>query len=279
MAVTTQDLALQVRRRIGDWGALSFELSVVMAVGAAVVQADTMQLDYIRAGHIVCIDVEDVEVIEPLGNPITVLRSRRGTTAAEHAIGALALVEPRFTNQEIVEALNEALRVFSGLVPKLTTDVSLTTATGVEEYTLPAAVFEVEKVELETGTEGLYRPFRTYEVSYSTGKLRMLGRVPTGRTIRLGYLAAHADLTWATADVVVPTRYHGFLIDYAHGELLLREAMEKATVVASATGDSTSVRESLIAAQTMKLTAQSKLDAIRPASRVVNLRDKRVYRL
>jgi len=277
--VTTQDLALQVRRGVGDWGAYLMSLQTAMSDSATVIDPLPNSTEYLRAGQILNVDVEDIELTEPLGSPSTVIRARRGTAATTHALGAQVLLAPRFTNQKIVDALNEALRVLGGRVPNVQVSTTITTAANIEEYTLPTDCVAIYLVEMERSTSGMYRPWRTWDHSFATGKLRLLGRFATGRAIRLTYHADWTELDWDTADVSVPSRYHGFLVDYAIGDLLLWEATQKAAVVGAATGDSSSVRESLIAAQTLKSTAEAKLERVAPPTRIVQLRDKRSQRL
>ena len=279
MPTTTQDLALQVRRGLGDWGAYLMKLASEATAGATTITVTPTGTDYLRAGLFLNIDIEDLEIVEPVGSPIVVMRARRGTTDATHAALTQVFLSPRFTNQDIVTALNESLRVFGGLVPKVTVDSTITTVASTEEYTLPTGCKHVYLVEMERSTSDTFRPWRTWDVNYASGKLRLLGRLSAGRTIRLTYHADWTALTWATSDVVVPDRFHGVLVDYAVGDLLLREATMKVAVVGQAKGDTATLRESLIAAQTLKATAKDKLEAIRDVTSIIQLRDKRSQRL
>lgn len=280
MAVSVAELATRARTHLGDWG--GFSTTVAAQVGAADVTATLANTNsgFIRPQRQCVINLETLEVLST-GNPMDVRRAQRGTTAAVHAVGSLVLFEPRFTNQQILDALNEAVIALAGRAPKAVEVATDHAAQDVEEYALPATCISLQKVELERSTTGLFRVCHEYEYQPGANRVRILVAPAAGRHIRFTYEAAYAALTWSTSDVStdLPLRYHPFLLDYAEGELVTKEALSKLAVVASATGDNADPRSALIAGQTMRQQAIAKLNAVAPATTIIQRRSARAYRL
>ena len=280
MAVSAIDLVRKVRNQVGDWGAYSTTLSAQLASGAVEATLTAFDSAFIREGQTAEVETEVLQVIR-VTNPVGVRRGLYGTTDATHVLGSTVIFQPRFTNQAILDALNDGLAAMNGIEPKLAEDVSKVVVQGQEEYDLPTGCLGIDRVELETSTAGLYRPFRLYEYLPTLGHIRVYGSPVIGRHIRIIYQVAYADLTWAATDISTthPVRYHRYLVDYAQAELLSKEAVGKLSGSASADGIDSTYRDNLIAATTMRQQAMEKLEEARSPSRLIQLRDRRVYRL
>lgn len=282
MAVPVTTLALRVRQELKDYGAGTFVLDGEHTAVATSINLTTTPADPVKVGQRAIINLEVVEV-GTVADPMTVVRGIRGSTAAAQATGSLLIVEPRFTNQDILYGLIAAQRQLAGFVPKRAIDDTNTIATNVEEYEAPVGTFAIEMIEMEQSVAGLYRPWPLFEIldANDPPTVRILGSPPAGRTLRLTCMSQYTEFTWATTDASyeVPLRYHDFLVDWAKGELLLNEAGYKARVVGAASGQGASVQESLIYGQTLKASALNKLNTVRPASRVIQRPASNMYRM
>lgn len=108
-------------------------------------------------------------------------------------------VGPAYNKSEILSAINSALKEFR--VNKV--DVSLTTATNTESYTLPAGVTDVLRVEIATSSSAPY-VYAAYPYGYHAigGTLYIEGKLPdTGMKLRLIHAALHDDV-YLDADVI-----------------------------------------------------------------------------
>ena len=282
MAVPVTTLALRVRQELKDYGAGTFVLDGEHTAVATSINLTTTPADPVKVGQRAIINLEVVEV-GTVADPMTVVRGIRGSTAAVQATGSLLIVEPRFTNQDILSGLIAAERQLAGFVPKRAIDDTNTIAQDTEEYAAPAGAFAIEMVEVAMSTAGLYRPWPMFEIldANDPPKVRILGGPPSGRALRLTYMSHYTEFTWTTADVSaeIPARYHDFLVDWCKGELLINESGYKARVVGAASGQGASVQESLIYGQTLKASALNKLNTVRPATRVIQRPASNMYRM
>jgi hypothetical protein len=282
MATTVDALVLRIRHELRDYGVGAFALSSSVNDSVTEIRVTTFPLNAVD-GQRAVVGTEDL-YIKGAGNPLVVNRGELGSTAAAHSAGDLLIIEPRFTNQQILDALISAQRQLAGYVPYLASpDTTNTTTQDVEEYAAPAGATEIIKVELETYEgSGLYRVAPNHQIleGYSPPKVRILA-APTGLTIRLTYHAAYTEFTWATNDVnaEIEAKYTDFLIEWAKGELLTNEVGYKSRVVAAATGDGASVQQSLVLGQTIKASALGKLRSVKPPSRIIHRSSSRVHRM
>jgi len=105
-----------------------------------------------------------------------------------------AVCDKEFTRAMLRAAVNEALRVQA---PYDAEDVSLVTVAGQDEYTLPAGVSQVKKVEVATETAAPYGYYVHCHWDEVSGKLRFPSFAPQldDYKIRLTYTAGHTDLS------------------------------------------------------------------------------------
>lgn len=280
MTVTVNDLVLSVRRQAGDWGAALMTLSASM-------DASTTTMSIVARPSVVDIDqflecdLEEMEITD-VSTDLTVTRGARGTTAATHASGALVIVKPRFSNLTVLNALVRAERVLAGYIPSKTVTGTATVASGTEEYAMPVGAEYVDMVELETSTDGLYRPFNRYVIldQYDPPRIRIPnGSAASGRTIRITTLGPYSEFAWGATITDIPVKYHNFLTEYACGVLIEGEEgiitgqTEQAHGVVPKPGVSQQVGRNMQAA------AFAHLEAVKPMTRIIHRSDARVVRM
>jgi hypothetical protein len=282
MTVTVNDLALQVRRKAGDWGAALMTLDTQMAADATTMSVASRP-DVVDIGQFVEVDVEEMEITDVSTN-IIVTRAAKGTSATIHESGAMAIVRPRFTNLMIVEALVRAQRVLAGSVPAITVTTTHTVTTGTEEYALPTSAEYLDRVEIETSTSGLYRNLTQYEIldQYDPPRLRIpQGSTATGRTLRITSLSQYGTLSWGAEITDIPAKYHQFLTVYATG-LLMEDELATITGQTEQAHGTKPVGTHQVyhqqVARNLQASAFAHLQAVRPLTRVVHRPDKRVLR-
>lgn len=111
-----------------------------------------------------------------------------------------AAAGPDYPRWLLIQKINEALRDLG----QPAEDVSLTTVTDQEEYTLPANTYRVLRVELAYNLTSPYEYYKHHNWQEINGKLRFdTGHIPdtSGYKIRLTYLPATTELTADTAAI------------------------------------------------------------------------------
>jgi hypothetical protein len=229
-------------------------------------------------------ELEEMEITDITTADLTVARAAKGTTAAQHLAGALAIVKPRFTNLRILEALVNAERALAGYVPAKTVTTTTTIAASTEEYAMPSGAEYIDKVEMETGTSGTYRVFNFYQIldEYDPPKIRIpLGCAVTGRSLRLTTLGQYAEFQWGATISDIPVKYHTFLIQWACGWLLENEDTENSGQTEQAHGvrpSGTNLVYQQQIGRNMQAGAFAHLEAVKPLTRIVYRQDQRVVR-
>jgi len=283
MTVTVNDLVLAVRRQAGDWGAALMALDTQMSAVATTMSV-VSRPDVVDVNQYVEVDTEEMEITD-VSTDITVVRAAKGTTATIHEVAALAIVKPRFTNLMIVAALVRAQRVLAGYIPHKTLTTTDTIVSGTEEYSLPSGAEYLDKVELETTTSGLYRPFYRYTIQdeYDPPKIRIpLGVAATGKGLRITTLGQYTEFAWGATVSDIPVKYHNFLTEYASGLLIEDELStvtgqtEQAHGVAP-TGTNMVYQQQI--GRNMQAAAFAHLEAVKPMTRIVYRSDQRVMRM
>lgn len=190
----------------------------------------TYELGSIAVGARLACGLEDMYVwaVTPNSMTATVSRGEFGTTGAAHASGATVLVNPRWSDAQILRAMNDELSALSspsnGLFAVGHKDISYNAA--VEGYDLAASVLSVIDVhysaigpELDWPTVPrslweLQRMDATGEFA-SGNALIVRGYVDPGRTIRVKYKAPFTALATAADDVLsvsgLPVSAHDIL--------------------------------------------------------------------
>jgi hypothetical protein len=167
----------------------------------------------IQRGALLAIDLEVLHVWSVASLTATVQRGMMGSTGATHADDALVYVNPRFTDFQILQALNDELRSFTsprhGLFQVKT--VNLTYAAGTTGYDLTSVtdLIDILEVRWKGYTTGswplltrytLTRDMATADFPSTKALLTYEGAGP-GRTLRVRYKAPYVALA-TTADNV-----------------------------------------------------------------------------
>lgn len=281
MTVTVNDLVLTVRRKVGDWGAALVVLDDALTADTTDTTVSVVaRPDTVSDGQYMECDTEMMEIAE-VSTDFTVRRAAKGTTVAAHAIGDLAIVEPRFSNLGILAALVKSQRVLAGYIPYKTVTTTTTIAASTEEYSMPVGAEYVDKVELETSTTGLYRSCSTYEIldEYDPPKIRIpWGSAPTGRTLRLTTLGQYSEFLWDATVSDIPVKYHDFLTGYAAGVLIEEEEGHITDETEQSHGVKAKPGVNQQVGRNLQALAFAHLEAVKPMTRIIHRPDQRVYR-
>lgn len=168
--------------------------------------------DLIRGGTYIEIDSELMYVRSVSTNTMTVLRAQLGTTAAAHTSGAIIRIEPRFSRQQIMDALRAEIEDLPYDVYAVE-DVELTWPAHTTAITLPAPdttairLLRVVRVEDADSTRTprivpvrMLRRMDTDEFSSGYGLVLKEGMVfSTNQTVRVTYGRKFDTSTWTTA--------------------------------------------------------------------------------
>ena len=206
-------LVLAVRRRVNDFGAAVMKLQAQLLSGSLSFTPDEVP-EILRYGDLIEIDVELMETTGKDRVGVTVARGMYGTTAATHASGSLAIVRPRYTNEQILASINEALFIISSNYPRTVVNETLTTLDETYEYTLPTegagtgTYFGLTRVEIESSIEDKFIEITNWDTiegitPFAKPLLRIKGSLPSGRAIRLHLLQSWPEL--AIGDATLPS--------------------------------------------------------------------------
>jgi hypothetical protein len=177
----------------------------INVLGASIAAAGTLTATFtaplggIVKGALLSIDLEVIQVTSTASPTVAIVRGLHGSTATTHANAAPVLVNPRFTDFAILQALNDELASLSspanGLYQILTADVAATTASS---YTLALTNFvDILDVRYQDfNASSAYWPrIRRYTVERDANATSFPGGVnfilyepaPVGRTMHIRY--------------------------------------------------------------------------------------------
>lgn len=156
MATTATTLVSRVRRFLNDWPDLD-QLTVDMnSSGTTATVADTSKYAVnwrFQVGQ----EIMRITAI-PSSQNLTVIRGAFGTTPAAHSTGDTILIRPAFSDLEILDAVNAGINATFPYYYKAVLDTSLTADGSSYEYTVPAGLTYLAKVETrESGSPYYYR--------------------------------------------------------------------------------------------------------------------------
>jgi len=282
------DLVLAVRRSCKDWGLGHLKLTETLDANETELDVDDWPSG-LKEGHFVEVDLEIVYV-KDAGPSLEVRRGEMGTTATTHASGALMVGMPRYTNTQILRALNKGLHLISGQFPRevYLLDDTLLTADDNESFTLPSPpagegeYIDILRVEMETTTAGLYRTIVAWE---QEGRwppaLKLYGSGPSARALRL--LVTQAYPAMAYGDSSVPTGlndgHEQFLVDYATGTLLEQDELYAADWIKQDVAVASDTRGRMqVIGRNIQAAAEVYLRRQFPSTRSIWLGDARNYR-
>lgn len=177
----------------------------INVLGASIAAAGTLTATFtaplggIVKNALVSVELEVIQVTNTATPTVNIIRGLHGSTAAAHGSALPVLVNPRFTDFAILQALNDELASLSspanGLYQILSTDVAATIATG---YTLALTNFvDILDVRYQDyNTSSAYWPrIRSYTVERDANATSFPGGVslflrespPVGRTMHIRY--------------------------------------------------------------------------------------------
>ena len=190
MTTAASSLIEQVRGVVRDWGSTNTTLAAAISSTSAT-SATLTNVEDVSKGQFLLVDNEMLEVTEVYpGDPgtVTIVRGARGSTAATHSSGALVRIEPVWSNNEILRALNQALDSAFPAIYTLIDDTNTDVSAGTAEYTIPATCDQLARVELETSTSGIYEITRQWSYQDADTIIIPNHRYFDNRTIRfIGY--------------------------------------------------------------------------------------------
>jgi hypothetical protein len=190
--VSVLSLVNRVRDILGNWGDARTLLAAALTATATSVSVDEVKVA--KAGDLLQVDYETMEVTDSDDSStpevFTVRRGQRGTTAVNHNDDSVVYVNPKISNQRILDAINAALAASYPRIFKLVVDETLTVVEDQYEYSVPSTLGEyvldeLWRVEMENSDEGgEYYMIRTWD-KCSTNALRLYGDYDAGRHIKL----------------------------------------------------------------------------------------------
>lgn len=197
-------------------------LSSGITAGATSLAVD-FDLRGIQAGARLVIDQEEFHVWSANANQITVVGAQAGTTAADHAQGAVVYVNPKIGAPEIIRAINDDLNDLSGQGLYQVKSVVVDYDAGTDTYDLSGVTDLIGvlavKYDANDGTSRwpavtAWRLDRDLNTSdFASGlALTIDGWAQPGRPIRVSYKAPFTPLTNLSDNVAtvagLPTNMH-----------------------------------------------------------------------
>lgn len=217
---TINQLHDRVRRGMSDWPAFDACLAQVGNTGTTVAVGLTVG-NSVKIGQRIQIDQESLLVTSATSTTATCLRAWDGTTAATHVISTPILIAPRFSSQQVIEALSDANRALWPYWFKWISDETITITNQLQaDYALPAGfgtsgiVTDAEVLFPGLTNDG-WRPYRRFKHTEGgatfTRAINLMTVPPVGSVLRLkgiapyvGELVAGGTLDTTLLDSAVP---------------------------------------------------------------------------
>jgi uncharacterized membrane protein YgcG len=224
MATSAATLIQRCRRFMGDYGTTD---TLTVSLSASATSMTVTDSTIYSARWIVQVDNE---LLYTKGTPTSVAvsigRGHQGTTAASHANSSVLTIQPAFSDQEYLDALNEAVDASFPMLYQRVQDESLTAVVATDwEYTIPnlngAPIPYIAKVwVLETG-DTQYREKRDWSVIRGATPILVFNRSETG-TVRIDGYGPFPSFssTSSTVSAQWPQSADSFLVEYACQRLL-----------------------------------------------------------
>lgn len=188
---TAISLIEQVRSRLLDYGngAATLVSAVLDTSATSISLSDVAD---VSPRQFLMVDNEMLEVLEVYnGSPASavVVRGARGSAAATHAAGSVVRIDPVYGQHEYLRFLNQALSASFPHLYKLHDSSEQTIERARIEYDIPATCHRLARIEIETGTEGIFDITRYWNyASDTTVVIENARHIPLGRAIRfIGY--------------------------------------------------------------------------------------------
>lgn len=227
MATSLQTFIDRTRRYMRDWPDQDALTNPVTAGSTTLSVADST-LYFVNEP----LEIEQESLLVralPSGTTLTVKRGAFGTTAASHASASTVLLRPRFTQAEIIDAINNGIdAVFPLIYKPVTAEYSgLDTATyeyAIPNMTSPAIPIPfISKVSIKDVGDVAFREFSSWSIMRGATPTIKLRRLPiSAGTLRIqGYGPfPHLSALTDTTDTLWPYMADRLLPLYAALELL-----------------------------------------------------------
>ncbi len=223
MATAASTLIQRCRRFMGDYGPTD---TLTVSLSASATSFSVTDSSLFSARWTVQVDSE---LLYTRGNPtsttVNVMRGYQGTTAASHVVSSTLTIQPAFTDNEYLDALNEAVDASFPMLYQRVQDESLTVVATDWEYTIPnlngAPIPYIADVwVLETG-DTQYRKKRDWSVIRGATPILVFDRSEVG-TVRLDGFGPFVSFstTASTLSAQYPAGGECFLVEYACQRLL-----------------------------------------------------------
>lgn len=183
MATSAATLIQRCRRFLGDWPENDATTASLSSSTTTLTVTDS---SIYTPNWIVQVGTEGMQVrATPSGTTVTVFRGARGTTAASHASGDSVLVNPRYLDQEYLDALNAGINACYPMLYQPVIDESLTASDSVYEYTIPsvngAPILHLSKLQFKATGDLSFREFKSWStLTGTTPKIKLRRPLPPG---------------------------------------------------------------------------------------------------
>ena len=222
MATSTTTLVQRVRRFLGDWPDLDTASASISSGGTSLTVATDATTRY-AVNWTIQLDQEMMRVSAVAATTLTLVRGVQGTTAASHASGATILVRPQFSDVQILDSLNAAIDATFPFFYKPILDTSLTADGSTYEYTVPAGLTWLSKVETKESGSPYYYRIDGWTVKRAATPVLQFATPPIQGTLRLHGWGPLPQLTGFSdsLDALWPAWGDDPLVEYAAQRLLM----------------------------------------------------------
>ena len=223
MATAASTLIARCRRFMGDYGTTDTNTISLSASATSMTVTDS---SIYSPRWIVQVDSELLYTKSiPSSTVVNVGRGYQGTTAASHAVSSTLTIQPAFSDQEYLDALNEALDAAFPMLYQRVQDESITAILTDWEYTIPnlngSPIPYISKVFVKTTGEDRFEEKRDWSVIRGATPLLVFNRAEDA-TVRIDGFGPFASFTStaSTTSAQWPGNADSFLVEYACQRLL-----------------------------------------------------------
>lgn len=256
MTTTAQTLVNRTRTLLRDWPTQdNLGVSLTSFGTTATVASSAVY----QIGWRIQVDQEALQVTSLASSTtITVVRGAAGTTPAAHTVNAPVLIKPSFLDSEILDGINVGIDSCYPTIYKEVLDTSLTvTAATTYEYTIPATLPYLSKLELKSPGDFAWRETTRWEIRRGSAPVIKFHEVPAvGSAIRLRGFGPFAQLAitdsldalWPSNGTQLPVLYSAsqLLASGESGRVRLSSGAVDAREQANRTGSSTAAARDLL---------------------------------
>ena len=223
MATAASTLIQRCRRFMGDYGPTD---TLTVSLSASATSFSVSDSSLFSARWTVQVDSELMYTRgTPTSTTVNVMRGYQGTTAASHANSSTLTIQPAFTDNEYLDALNEAIDASFPLLYQRVQDESLSAVATTWEYTIPnlngVPIPFISKVWVKETGDLVFREKRDWSVIRGATPKLIFDRSETG-TIRLDGFGPFVSFstTSSTTSAQWPQNADNYLVEYACQRLL-----------------------------------------------------------